>query len=176
MHAVNGNIERHKARLCRTFSNKGSELWGDICSSCWIHFYQDYYFTCFNDGDYIRWMYKPHSSVVWLRNMKCTESNLRALWYMGRSPMVTGCRDSLRLTSNGVSRLDQLDQWRRSTRYEISLMDEDHGYHDQSSATEIVGSSSSEGATTTAKKLNVECQRELPLSSRCRILARCTWD
>lgn len=36
----------------------------EICSNCQIHFYHDYYFTCFSDGDYIRWMYRLHSSVV----------------------------------------------------------------------------------------------------------------
>ena len=40
-------------------------------------------------------------------------------------------------------------------------MDEDHKYRDQSSTTEIVGSSSSKGATTVAKRLSVKHQREL---------------
>ena len=43
----------------------------------------------------------------------------------------------------------------RFTPHEISLMDEDHMYHDRSSTTEVVGSSSSEGATIVSKRLIV---------------------
>ena len=44
--------------------------------------------------------------------------------------------------------------------FEISLMDDDHRYCDQSFAAEIAGSSSLEGATTMAERLSVQCQRE----------------
>lgn len=33
---------------------------------------------------------------------KCTEGHLRVLWYMGRSPIGTNCRDSLWLALEGA--------------------------------------------------------------------------
>ena len=45
----------------------------------------------------------------------------------------------------------------RFTQYEISLMDEDHRYRDQSSVAEITGSSSSKGAVTAEERLSVDC-------------------
>lgn len=47
------------------------------------------------------------------------------------------------------------------TWYEISLMDEDHRYHDQSSLAKVVGSSSYKEAIATVERLSVECHREL---------------
>lgn len=64
--------------------------------------------------------------------------------------MVIDCRDSLELGSLIERKREDLS---RFTLYEVSLMDEDHLYRDQSSTTKTVGSSNSQGATTVSERL-----------------------
>lgn len=59
------DLESSSKQGCgRTLLDRGSGIWGDICPNDRIHFYHDHYFTWFIDKDYIRWMYKLHSSVI----------------------------------------------------------------------------------------------------------------
>ena len=72
---------------------------------------------------------------------------------------VVGFRGSLKLGS--VIEKEHEALLNGSTRYEWSLMDEDHRYCDQSFVAKVTRSSSLEGVATAAKRLSIECQREL---------------
>ena len=68
---------------------------------------------------------------------------------------VVGFRGSLELGS--VIEREHEALLRRLTQYEMSLIEEDHMYRDQSLVAYVVESSNSKGATTVAKRLSVEC-------------------
>ena len=77
--------------------------------------------------------------------------------------MVTGCRDNLQFGFRGSPELGSVTKREheallsRFARFDISLMDEDHRYRDQSFATKIAGSSNSKGATIVVERHSVEC-------------------
>jgi hypothetical protein len=91
---------------------------------------------------------QPHSSMVYGK-----ESH----GYRLPRQSAVGFRGSLELGSVTEREHEAL----LSNFVQISLMDENHRFRDQSSTAKIAGSSSSEGAATTVERLSVECQREL---------------
>lgn len=74
---------------------------------------------------------------------------------------MVGFRGSLELSSRGslgfgsvlVTEREREALLSRSTWYEMTLMEEEHRYLDQSSTTEVVGASNSQGASTIADNM-----------------------